>query len=207
MLPPVADRWADPAQVAQAVAVAKVAYYSAQVLRFVAYSKEAQLAALTVLRAAAMPDVVPEVSSQPELSAQQVSELERLVAQRAREWQPRAELREVRPVPQEQAPAQQPAVPPQRVRPVSERRPGRVAVQPEWLPGSQALARPVQPGAVEPLWPLPLSLPCPPWPSLQWLLLHPRRREGACEPSRPRPPESSSSVSSFLLRRTRATGR
>jgi hypothetical protein len=74
-------------------------------------------------------------------------------------------------------------------------------------PVVRALARRVQsPGAVEPLWPLRLSLLCPLELSLQPRLLHPRRPEGACEPSRLRPSESSSSASSFLLRRTRATG-
>ena len=57
-----------------------------------------------------------------------------------------------------------------------------------------------------PSQPLPSRL-CPPWLSLRPRLLHPQRREGACEPSRQHRPESSSSGSSFLERRTRAAGR
>jgi len=57
-----------------------------------------------------------------------------------------------------------------------------------------------------PSQPLPSRL-CPPWLSLRRPLLHPQRREGACEPSRRRQPESSWSASFFLVRRTRARGR
>jgi hypothetical protein len=57
-----------------------------------------------------------------------------------------------------------------------------------------------------PSQPLPSRL-CPPWLSLRPRLLHPQRREGVCEPSRQHRPESSSSGSSFLERRTRAAGR
>ncbi len=99
---------------------------------------------------------------------------------------------------------QQPAQQAQRV---SERRP-LVAVPPVLQQARSARALLVQQldASAPPLPLLPLRL-CPPWLSLRRPLLHPQRREGACEPSRQHRPESSWSASSFLLHRTRATGR
>jgi hypothetical protein len=98
----------------------------------------------------------------------------------------------------------------QQVQPASAQLPPAAELQVQPRQAQQALRAPARlalPGAVEPLWPPLLSHPCPPWPSLQRPPLHPLRPEGACEPSRLHPSESSWSASSFLLRRTRATGR
>jgi hypothetical protein len=161
----------------------------------------------------------------PDLSEPQLSRpaQEQLGAQQSARSSAQAQVwqRKVEPWAQRQAqPEQQPMVAArpleqqlsaraQQVQPASAQLPLAAELQPQVSAQMPvARARRVQPpDAVEPLWPPHLSLLCPPELSLQLRLLHPRRPEGACEPSRLRPSESSSSASSFLLRRTRATGR
>jgi hypothetical protein len=123
------------------------------------------------------------------------------------------ELAREQPQPVEQQAVQ--PLPGQQVLQGSEPVPPQVAArqaQQQLKPGRQALpSAPArlaqQPDASEPPWPQLPSLACPPQLSPQRPLLHPQRREGACEPSQPRPLGSSWSAFSFLVRRTRAISR
>lgn len=130
--------------------------------------------------------------------------------QQEREQQQMAEVQALRPVLAGQASEPPPVEQAQRGQPAqrASAQPPLAAELQEQLLVLRALARlELMPGAVEPLWPLLPSRPCPPSLSLRRPLLHPRRPEGACEPSRLHPPESSWSASSFLEHRTRAIGR
>ncbi len=199
--------------VAQAVVVAKVVGHPAKVLQVVALRPEAQLGAAMARQAEVIPGEGPQASSP--LGQRELQQAELLVSEpRARAQRQKVEQPELlRQAQLERTPAaalvleQQRAALAQPGPPVSGPLP-QAAAQQVWMEQeTRALARPVWPGAIEPLSPLLLSPPCQPPPSLRPQPLHPRRRGGACGPSRPRPPESSWSASSFLLRRTRATGR
>jgi hypothetical protein len=134
-------------------------------------------------------------------------------AQRAPDWQRKAELRArqlVQAARLERASEQQPEARSQRApreQQASELPPLAVALPVLQQARSARAQQEPQPDASVPPSPLHLSRLCPPWLSLRRPLLHPQRREGACEPSRRRQPESSWSGSFFLVRRTRARGR
>jgi hypothetical protein len=225
MPPLVVDQSAGQARGVQAVAVAKVVGHRDQVLRAEGRQIGANLAAEEARQVAALdegppPQVPLEVSVQqvlpqatlrerqaagpltPELPLEaepqgrpprvlQESGLELPVPRPGQQALVAAEL----PAWAQSLPAAVPSELPLEPRPVEQQRPALV----RW--------RRVQRAAFEPLGPLRPSHPFPPELSLQLRLLRPRRPEGACEPSRLHPSESSWSASSFLLRRTRATGR
>jgi hypothetical protein len=133
-----------------------------------------------------------QVQQQPELAVQRWEQEAEPQRARAAEAQQQRELAQ----PEQPASAQLPLAAVLPEQPQEE--------QPALVPWQQV--QPL-PAACEPLVPLRPSLPCPLELSLQPRLLRPRRLEGACEPSRLHPLESSWSASSFLERRTRAKGR
>jgi hypothetical protein len=223
-LPLVADQSAGRAQGVRIVRVAEVVGRpgpgGGQGIQVAAHPNVARPVAAMARRIAAREDAEPrelaclEPPPEQESLAQRQRELQRELVQQASPQQAQEWLRKAGPlVPrllvQEQVSELQPEERAQLEQPVrlASERPPRAAELREQPPVLRALARLEQPGAVEPLWPLHLSHPCPPWLSPRRPLPHPRRPEGACEPSRQHPPESSWSASSFLVRRTRATGR
>jgi hypothetical protein len=137
------------------------------------------------------------------------AELPAVPLRRAQQWelvsaqQPPVEQQAEQPQPEQVLPASESVLPQEAVRRAQLPR----EVQPQEQPEPQAPGRLALPDASEPLSPLLPSLAYPPQLSPRRPLLRPRRREGACEPSRPRPRGSSWSASSFLERRTRAAGR
>lgn len=209
-------------------AVAKVVVHpgqgSTQVLQIEVHLNAAQAAGAMAHRVAAQPHAAareqlrrePPSEQQRWVQPELPAVLERLASQQqALEQEPRrqAEPRALQSAEAEQASPPLPETARQpwarQAQPASAQRPLAAelpAPEPQQrAPRSRALEAP--PAAVEPLGPpLPSHL-CPPWLVLRRPLLHPRRLEGACEPSRLRPPESSSSASFFLERRTRAIGR
>jgi len=213
---------ADLEQVALVVAVERVAGRWAKIHRVAEHPEAAHLEGATARQVAvqeqergakrreqAFPKRLEELPGRQQRALLGARVAERL-AQRAPGWRRKAEPQERQPPvasPPELAPERQPAArlqPARLERPVSEL-PQRVAAAP--VQQRAHSAREPQPDASVPPSPLHPSRLCPPWLSLRRPLLHPQRREGACEPSRRRQPESSWSASFFLVRRTRARGR
>jgi len=190
-----------------------------RVLQGAGHQKEVRLAGATARRVAVPADAEPQALAclEPPMGPESLAQPE-LLPERERqaslqqEQEQMAEMQAPRlvqaeqvsePLPEEQGQLEQPA----QLASASAQQPPAEELQEQPLV-LRALARlELLPGAGEPLWPLLPSHPCPPWLWLRRQLLHPRRPEGACEPSRLRPPEWSWSASSFLEHRTRATGR
>ena len=218
---------ADREQVAQVVAIAKVVDHPAQAHWSAEHPKGARHAGAMghqievrqaggKARAQSFPQWQPELpeqwAQQPEAQVAERSVVQVLALVQVEKAEPPQES-----PPKLQAqlglvPARQPEARSQRAqleRPASER-PPPVAAPQESPRAHSAVAQQEpeqQPDASGPLWQRFPSRLCPPWLALRRRLLHPQRREDVCEPSRQHRPESSSSASSFLVRRTRARGR